>query len=498
MGGLNARLYLSGQNMFIATKRILRHMKETKLKRLIKKMMDSIFLDAMTPEFKAANAELLKAIKMNDKSGAVPHADLEAVNKAMKENDADKAGAALKKVQLQLSKSEKALDEEVKDINARLADAKQAGEKAKQELKAKKVLASVFEKLKALVSGLSNNPKSASKLTALTDKVKDYGDLSKRASQIITLVSSNKDASKQIDMLKKSVDAAEKKYKKDLANAEKESKKADDALEVAKMQVKITQGKKDAFTKERLYIANVVKQMPQGDLRQEREQKEEQKQELPPREISSVLLKKIIKARSAYKQAVEEMNKAISAYENSDAAKFVNESKHVEKLSSLFAAAENALSNSKDAKTNLIYNWLKNIAASFRAKGDIEKGSTDVLYDISKVSNDAKKAVKPIIDYYNKYKGMKEHLAKSSFNGLEPHTVQTIKEYLNKGDIERAVSVMAMWMYEPKKSKTALEAINNAWSAVNTYRRKLNLPSLSENEFRKAISGNDYIQKILY
>jgi hypothetical protein len=33
--------------MIIATKRILRHMKETKLKRLIKKMMDSIFLDAM-------------------------------------------------------------------------------------------------------------------------------------------------------------------------------------------------------------------------------------------------------------------------------------------------------------------------------------------------------------------------------------------------------------------------------------------------------------------
>lgn len=243
-------------------------MKETKLKRLIKKMMDSIFLDAMTPEFKAANAELLKAIKMNDKSGAVPHADLEAVNKAMKENDADKVGAALKKVQLQFSKAEKKLDDDVKSIQAKLETTKKTAETAKALLKQKKALASVFDKLKALVSGLTNNPKNASKLTALTDKVKDYGDLSKRASQIITLASSNKDASKQIDMLKKSVDAAEKKYKKDLANVEKESKKADDALEVAKMQVKITQGKKDAFTKERLYIANVVKQMPNGDLRQ--------------------------------------------------------------------------------------------------------------------------------------------------------------------------------------------------------------------------------------
>lgn len=256
-------------------------MKETKLKRLIKKMMDSIFLDAMTSEFKAANAELLKAIKMNDKSGAVPHADLEAVNKAMKENDAEKAGAALKKVQLQFSKAEKKLDEDVKSIQAKLETAKKASETAKASLKQKKALASVFDKLKTLVSGLSNNPKNASKLTALTDKVKDYGDLSKRASQIITLVSSNKDASKQIDMLKKSVDTAEKKFKKDLADVEKESKKADDALEVAKMQVKITQGKKDAFTKERLYIANVVKQMPSGDLRQ--------KERKPQNSIESII-----------------------------------------------------------------------------------------------------------------------------------------------------------------------------------------------------------------
>lgn len=47
-------------------------MKETKLKRLIKKLTDSVFLDAMTPESKSANSELPKAIKMNDKSGAVP------------------------------------------------------------------------------------------------------------------------------------------------------------------------------------------------------------------------------------------------------------------------------------------------------------------------------------------------------------------------------------------------------------------------------------------
>ena len=473
-------------------------MKETKLKRLIKKMMDSIFLDAMTPEFKAANAELLKAIKMNDKSGAVPHADLEAVNKAMKENDADKAGAALKKVQLQFSKAEKKLDDDVKSIQAKLETTKKTAETAKVSLKQKKALASVFNKLKTLVSGLSNNPKSASKLTALTDKVKDYGDLSKRTSQIITLVSSNKDASKQIDMLKKSVDAAEKKYKKDLANVEKESKKADDALEVAKMQVKITQGKKDAFTKERLYIANVVKQMPQGDLRLKREQKEEQKKELPPREITAALSKKIIKAKNAYKQAVEEMNKAVTEYESTNASKFVNEEKHTEKLNSLFSAAENMLANSKDPKTKLIYNWLKNISASFKSKGDIEEGSTDALYDMSKVSNEARKAVKPIIDYYNKYKGMKSHLQKSEFNGISNRTVSIIRDLLKNGKIQEAATIMSKWMYDPKTGKSAVQALSDAMFAVNKFRKKLKMHELSLDEFRKAISGNDYIEKLLY
>lgn len=251
-------------------------MKETRLKRLIKKMMDCVFLDAMNPEFKAANAELLKAIKMNDKSGAIPHADLEAINKAMKANDSEKAGQALKKVQLQLSKAEKTLDDEVKDVNARLADAKQAGEITKQELKAKKALEAVFEKAKSVCDSVKSNPKNASKLTALTDKLRDYGDLSKRASQVVTLSASGKDVSKQVDMLRKSIDTAEKKYKKDLANTEKEAKKAKDALEVMAMRQKVTQGKQDAFQKERLYLAKVIKELGEGAINQDipgREQK---------------------------------------------------------------------------------------------------------------------------------------------------------------------------------------------------------------------------------
>lgn len=243
-------------------------MKETKLKRLIKKMMDSIFLDAMTPEFKAANAELLKAIKMNDKSGAVPHADLEAVNKAMKANDAEKVGTALKKVQLQFSTAEKKLDDEVKDVTARLAEAKKAVEKSKTDLKASKADAALFDKARKAAEGIKANPRNASKLSPITDKLKKYGDLSKRVSQIVTLASSNKDVSKQVDMFKKAIDTAEKKYKKEAANVEKEAKKAKDELDVLNMRVKVTQGKKDAFQKERLYLANAVKHTPGSSLAQ--------------------------------------------------------------------------------------------------------------------------------------------------------------------------------------------------------------------------------------
>lgn len=234
----------------------------------LKKIIRTLKLDVMTPEFKAANAELLKAIKMNDKSGAVPHADLEAVNKAMKANDAEKVGTALKKVQLQFSKAEKKLDDEVKDVTARLAEAKNAVEKNKADMKASKADASLFDKARKAADGIKANPRNASKLSPIADKLKRYGDLSKRVSQIVTLAASNKDVSKQVDMLKKAIDIAENKYKKESANVEKEAKKAKDELDVLNMRVKVTQGKKDAFTKERLYIANVVKQMPEGDLRQ--------------------------------------------------------------------------------------------------------------------------------------------------------------------------------------------------------------------------------------
>jgi hypothetical protein len=275
----------------------------------LKKIIRTLKLDAMTPEFKAANAELLKAIKMNDKSGAVPHADLEAVNKAMKANDAEKVGAALKKVQLQFSKAEKKLDDEVKDVTARLAEAKKAVEKSKADLKASKADAALFDKARKAADVIKTNPRNASKLSPVADKLKKHSDLSKRVSQIVTLASSNKDVSKQIDMLKKAIDAAEKKYKKEAANVEKEAKKAKDELDVLNMRVKITQGKKDAFTKERLHIANVVKQMPQGDLRAVRKEKQ-----ASPKEERQKLRAQLSEIRDKIKSIVENVRKEWSEY----------------------------------------------------------------------------------------------------------------------------------------------------------------------------------------
>ena len=300
---------------------------------------DSIFLDAMLPEFKSANAELLKAIKMNDKSGAIPYTELLEINKAMKENDADKAGQALKKVQAKLNKAEKALDEEIKAATAKLAESKKAREASLQALKSKKAVAQIFEKAKAACDSAKQSPKNASKLTALTDKLKEYGDLSKRASQIVTMSASGKDISKQIDLLKKSIEAAEKKYKKDLSSIEQAAKRSKDELEKIADGQKIAQGKRDAFQKERLHLANVVKQIPQGDLRQ--------KERKPQNSIESI----INNGKTLYDDCAKVYKKWHDLYEydtkeHKKAAKKVYETEWPKAKSKLAAIVSSISSNS--------------------------------------------------------------------------------------------------------------------------------------------------------
>lgn len=399
----------------------------------LKKIIRTLKLDAMTPEFKAANAELLKAIKMNDKSGAVPHAELEAVNKAMKENDADKAGAALKKVQLQFSKAEKKLDDEVKDVTARLAEAKNAVEKSKIDIKASKADAALFDKARKAADGIKANPRNASKLSPIADKLKKYGDLSKRVSQIVTLASSNKDVSKQVDMLKKAIDTAEKKYKKESANVEKEAKKAKDALDVLNMRVKVTQGKKDAFTKERLYIANVVKQMPSGDLRQKGETKSESK------------IQKIVnEGNKLYDEARTYALKVASRYE--DYKTFMsNYEKQCKKL--VWSAYENTPSRFGSSKIKSAYKY-----TSFYQLKDLVSTLNEVAKNIISSGNSPKEYLGEVGDFIRSSESEYASKFQKYKIGSTENDEWTINNNIESGNERKAISFI-LDNIEPFKTK---------------------------------------------
>ncbi len=423
----------------------------------LKKIIRTLKLDAMTPEFKAANAELLKAIKMNDKSGAVPHADLEAVNKAMKENDAEKVGTALKKVQLQFSKAEKKLDDEVKDVTARLAEAKNAVEKSKVDLKASKADASLFDKARKAADGIKANPRNASKLSPVADRLKRYGDLSKRVSQIVNLAASNKDVSKQIDMLKTAIDTAEKKYKKEAANVEKEAKKAKDELDVLNMRVKVTQGKKDAFTKERLYIANVVKQMPSGDLRQKGGQK------IDYNDFASKLFDQY---SSLVDAAKKEVNKIVPLYKKQsfDYDAYTKQAKK-EIWSAYEAVASKHPAISQILKGAYKYGSFKDvsslIAEVVKAKNEI-KGAGD----------DPKKYLSPLIGFIKEAKEKYEGSGTYP-DGITANDASMINFHAEK-NIDDAVDYLFDYV-EPYKSKVAklFNEYKDLWEKAKSEKVKL-------------------------
>lgn len=400
-------------------------------------LQDSIFLDAMLPEFKAANAELLKAIKMNDKSGAIPYTELLEINKAMKANDAEKAGQALKKVQAKLNKAEKVLDEEIKTATAKLAESKKAREASLQALKSKKAVAQIFEKAKAACDSARQSPKSASKLTALTDKIKEYGDLSKRASQIVTMSASGKDISKQIDLLKKSIEASEKKYKKDLAAIEQSAKRSKDEFEKISDGQKIAQGKRDAFQKERLHLANVVKQMPSGDLRQNRGGG------IDYNAIAAELHKKYT---ALYDAAEKEVNKIVSLYKERS---FDREaySKDVKKLiwnayESINAKHPNVSKIIKSAYKYGSFNDMSNLISEIvKAKNEIKNtGDSPQAY------------LGQLIDFIKETKA-KYEASKSYPDGITANDASMINFHA-KNNIADAVTYLFDYV-EPYKSKGA-------------------------------------------
>lgn len=288
----------------------------------------------MRPEFKAANAELLKAIKMNDKSDAIPHADLEAINKAMKANDGEKVGTGLKKVQLKLKDSEKKLNEDLKDVTQRFSEAQKDIDSQKEKSKQIKSVQQLFDKAKTLVDSLKTSPKNASKLTSITDKLKQYGDLSGKAQKVIQLVSAGKDASKQIEALAKAVLAAEKKFKKESSASDKEFNKSRDSYIVLKERLKICKDKLAAFQKERLFIANVVKMMPGSSLVQTENGRQNAERELNSAiNEGKKLYEEISKIKERERKTYQEETKIFKQWQNEEKSIL---KKYKNKISSLY------------------------------------------------------------------------------------------------------------------------------------------------------------------
>lgn len=88
----------------------------------VRLILDCMMCDAMTPEFKAANAILLSIIRANDKSDAISHTMLAAVGKAFKENDVRKSRDALARINADLSKREKALNDALVEARTKFAE----------------------------------------------------------------------------------------------------------------------------------------------------------------------------------------------------------------------------------------------------------------------------------------------------------------------------------------------------------------------------------------
>lgn len=368
----------------------------------------------MKPEFKAANAELLKAIKMNDKSDALPYSDLEAINKAMKANDGEKVGAGLKKVQLKLKDAEKKLNEDLKDVTQRFSEAQKDIDSVKEKSKQIKSVQKLFDKTKTLVDSLKTSPKNASKIITITDKLKQYGDLSGKAQKVIQLVSAGKDASKQIDVLAKAVLSAEKKFKKESSAFDKEFNKRRDAYIVLKERLKICKDKLSAFQKERLFIANVVKMMPQGDLRQKEGPETKTNNEFDKAlQEGKRLYESFEKAKSDLKGLYESETKFMSDLrkrtETLDKSALKNMQSAAKKVKNKFIARDLLYICEEFAndKYSVIQNELKRLKINFSEYADYTKSKEE-----KKAYKEASNACKNILDIHDKWLTDHDLLAK--------------------------------------------------------------------------------------
>jgi DNA repair ATPase RecN len=416
-----------------------------------------MILDAMLPAFKSANTELLKAIKMNDKSDAVPYADLEAINKAMKSNDGEKVGTELKKVQLKFKDSEKKLNEDLKDVTQRFSEAQKEIDSYKEKTKQLKAIKQLFDKAKKLVSGLNTSPKSASMLAAITDKLKQYGDLSGKAQKVIQIVSSGKDASKQIDVLAKAVLSAEKKFTKESSSFEKESKKSSDSYIVLKERLKICKEKLAAFQKERLFIANVVKMMPQGDLRQKNGA-------VDYKAMANKLYDEFLKVKQS---AQNDVPKIIDIYYKNK----IDYEEYTKRIKRLVWNAYESIP-SEFSKAALIVKS----AYKFNTFSDEKKLLSELAKardEIKKAGGDYKQYLSPIIDYLKQVESKNNNQPYP--DGITKNDASMISFYAEKGEMDDATRYV---LENIGQFKNKVEKIESEYSKIRelALKEKVKLP----------------------
>lgn len=230
--------------------------------RTLRFILDSLFFDAMSPEFKKANDILLRIVKMNDRTDGLPHTRLVEIGKAFKANDAKAARAAFDKLKPLIAKGDKDLADGLAEAESKLTEAMQNAEQTKAAAVAGKGAVALFDRFRKAIDGVKAKPAAVSKLSAYADKLKAYGDFSKRIAQMSQMVAAKKDVSKQADMLASACDKGKAKADRERVKAEKEYAAAKDRVSVFREMEKIRTRKIAEFAKQKGEVQSLGEALP--------------------------------------------------------------------------------------------------------------------------------------------------------------------------------------------------------------------------------------------
>lgn len=241
--------------------------------RTLRFILDSLFCDAMSPEFKKANDILLRIVKMNDRTDGLPHTRLVEIGKAFKANDAKAARAAFDKLKPLIAKGDKDLADGLAEAKSKLTEAMQNAERTKAVAVAAKGAVALFDRFRKAIDGVKAKPSAASKLSAYSDRLKAYGDFSKRVAQIAQMAAAKKDVSKQADMLASACDKGKAKADRERVKVEKEYAAAKDRVSVFREMEKIRTRKIAEFAKQKGEVQSLGEALPNKSTASSKENK---------------------------------------------------------------------------------------------------------------------------------------------------------------------------------------------------------------------------------